>query len=213
MADFCENGVYHIYNRTNNQEKLFLSDENRHFFLRKYYTYLSHYLDTFCWCLLPNHFHLLARVKTSLAIKEYLETKKYTDRSLSENRFLNNKIAISELIENSFKRFFQSYSLSFNAMYNRKGNLFYKPFKRVEVNKASHLTQAIVYIHANPLKHQITNDFTSYKWSSWQSLISEKPTLLLREEVIDWFGSKEVFINTHKEMAGYYHENDTALED
>ena len=32
LADFDENGIYHVYNRTNNMERLFLSDENRHFF-------------------------------------------------------------------------------------------------------------------------------------------------------------------------------------
>ena len=35
LADFTENGIYHIYNRTNNKEKLFLSNENRLFFLKK----------------------------------------------------------------------------------------------------------------------------------------------------------------------------------
>ena len=29
LADFEEDSIYHIYNRTNNKEKLFLSDDNR----------------------------------------------------------------------------------------------------------------------------------------------------------------------------------------
>ena len=34
LADFEEGGTYHIFNRTNNIEKLFLTDENRRFFLK-----------------------------------------------------------------------------------------------------------------------------------------------------------------------------------
>jgi len=56
-------GVYHIYNRANGREKLFLNDDNYTFFLKRYYKYLGRFLDTFCYCLMPNHFHFLIRVK------------------------------------------------------------------------------------------------------------------------------------------------------
>ncbi|MEI9809709.1 MAG: hypothetical protein WDO16_18635 [Bacteroidota bacterium] len=115
-----------------------------------------------------------------------LESKDYKDLTLTEKRFLDRKISTSELLEQSFKRFFQSYALSFNKAHDRKGNLFYKPFKRVHVAKDSHLTQAVVYIHANPLKHKLIKDFTQYPWSSWQSILSDAPTQLLRKEIIDW---------------------------
>jgi hypothetical protein len=35
IADFEEGEIYHVYNRTNNREQLFLTDENRSFFLRR----------------------------------------------------------------------------------------------------------------------------------------------------------------------------------
>ncbi len=98
-------------------------------------------------------------------------------------------------------------------MYNRQGNLFYKPFKRIEVEKDTQLTHTVVYIHANPLKHQIVKDFTLYKWSSWRSHLSESPTRLLRKELLEWFGGKELFIKTHKDLSKYYYSIDTAIED
>jgi putative transposase len=213
LADLNENGIYHIYNRTNNREKLFLSDENRYFFLRKYNQYLSPVIDTYCWCLLPNHFHLLVRVKPAKLIQTNLQAIDLTELLLTEKRFLKNEITMSELIEQSFKRFFQSYSLSFNQFHNRKGNLFYRPFKRIEISKESHFTQAIVYIHANPVKHRLTKDFTAYKWSSWHSLLSSTPTKLLRTELMEWFGGRESFISTHKKMAKHYSETDISIED
>jgi REP element-mobilizing transposase RayT len=213
MADFEENGIYHVYNRTNNQEKLFLSDENRLFFLRKYKEHLSAYLDTYCWCLLPNHFHFLVRVKSHKQIAAIIKAKEFNDRSLTEKKFLENLCTISELAEHGFKRFFQSYSLAFNKVHQRKGNLFYKPFKRVVVDKEAHFTQAIIYIHANPVKHRIIKDFTTYQWSSWKSYLSVAPTDLLRDEVLDWFGNKEQFIKAHNDLTQYYYESDISIED
>ena len=54
---------YHVYNRGNNGDNLFYNQENYKFFLRKYDEYLSPLVETYAFCLLPNHFHLLIRVK------------------------------------------------------------------------------------------------------------------------------------------------------
>jgi hypothetical protein len=47
---------YHIYNRGNNGENLFVEDENYRFFLDKYAKYCYPVFDTFSYCLLKNHF-------------------------------------------------------------------------------------------------------------------------------------------------------------
>ena len=119
----------------------------------------------------------------------------------------------SQLIEQTFKRFFQSYALAFNKQHSREGNLFYKPFKRVRIDKDSQFTMAIIYIHANPTKHKIVKDFSIYRWSSWQTIISNQPTSLLRNEVIEWFGSLDILIKTHKEMVEHYYNCKVAIED
>jgi len=152
MVDFEENGIFHVYNRTNNNELLFRSDHNRNFFLSRYRKYISYLADSFCWCLLSNHFHFLIRIKREKIIRNYLNQKPVKDQTIQEKRFLENEINCSELVESAFKRMFQSYALAFNKCYRRKGNLFYKPFKRVSVNKESHFTQAKIYIHYNPVK-------------------------------------------------------------
>ena len=125
----------------------------------------------------------------------------------------NPENTFSILIEQTFKRFFQSYALAFNKQHHRKGNLFYKPFKRVRIKNDTHFTMAVIYIHANAAKHTLIKDFTAYPWSSWHSIISNSPTLLLRNEIIEWFGSLEIFIKTHKELAAFYYNCEIALED
>ncbi len=212
-ADFVENNIYHIYNRTNNLEKLFRSDADRHLFMKKYNDFLSPILDTYSWCLLPNHFHFLARLKSILSIKENIEKLIPGNRTKTEKLFLKEELTLDELTEQSFKRFFQSYTQSINTIHNRNGNLFCKSFKRIAIDSDDYFTQALIYTHANPVKHNIVKDFTNYKWSSWQTLLSSSPTLLLREELMDWFGHQHNFIKTHREMTTYYYETAVSIEE
>jgi len=222
LAEFEEAGIYHIYNRTNNNEKLFITNENRLFFLRKYKEILSSFTGTYCWCLLPNHFHLLIKIKTKNEIINYLQAKPQTTLTITEKKFLKSAdllkagsadVTFSELIEQTFKRFFQSYALAFNKQHDRKGNLFYKPFKRVRIKKDSQFTMAVIYIHVNAAKHKLVKEFANYRWSSWQSIISSQVTSLLKDEVIDWFGNLETCLRTHKELAEYYYNCDIAIEE
>jgi REP element-mobilizing transposase RayT len=226
LADFDEGCFYHVYNRTNNKEKLFISDENRSFFLKRYNEILSPFADTFCWNLLPNHFHFLIQIKTQSEIVAFLNSKpglttlpglttfeRLSTLTPTEKKFVQNKITLSELIEQAFKRFFQSYSLAFNKQHNRKGNLFHRPFKRISIDKDSQFTQTIIYIHANAQHHKLCTDFTQHKWTSWHSMISDMPTQLKRKEVLDWFGGLQQFIDVHKGMSDYYYNTDIGIEE
>lgn len=54
---------YHIYNRANGSEKMFVNDGNYFFFLQRYHYYISPIAETFAYCLMPNHFHFLVKMK------------------------------------------------------------------------------------------------------------------------------------------------------
>ena len=243
LADFEEGEKYHVYNRTNNKEKLFATDENRFFFLKRYKEIVAPFAHTYCWNLLPNHFHLLIKIKPEKEIINYLASKPKEALTTTEKRFLSSRVAnlrvanprvanlpkvrvanlskvgnseevtFSVLLEQTFKRFFQSYALAFNKQQSRKGNLFYKPFKRIKIENDSQFTMALIYVHANASKHGLVKDFTNYRWSSWHSIISNQHTLLLRDEVIKWFGNVDLCIKTHKELAVYYYDCEVAIED
>jgi hypothetical protein len=55
---------YHICNRGNNRENLFVEDRNYRHFLKLYARYVAPVADTYAYCLLKNHFHVLVRIKT-----------------------------------------------------------------------------------------------------------------------------------------------------
>ena len=54
---------YHIYNRGIDSCDLFREPDNYEHFLGLYDKYVSQVADTFAWVLMPNHFHLLVKVK------------------------------------------------------------------------------------------------------------------------------------------------------
>jgi REP element-mobilizing transposase RayT len=83
MRDFhiplLPGGLYHVLNRANGNEPLFKTEANYHFFLAKYNQHISPVAQTLAWCLLPNHYHFLIRVKPSGAIRDVYHAKKEKD--------------------------------------------------------------------------------------------------------------------------------------
>jgi len=176
---------YHIFNRGINQEKIFFKEENYYYFLRKYDEYLSGAADTYSYCLLPNHFHLLIRIK-DLKIP-----------SLKEMESLNKeKTNASEQL----RRFFISYSMSINKQEDRKGSLFIKNFKRKAIIKDNYLVNLIFYIHYNPVHHKLITKIENYKWSSYLSILSDKPSKLEKDYVLAYFGGKERYKEFHEQI-------------
>ena len=212
LANFEYENIYHVYNKTNNRELLFRSDKNYLHFLSLFSKYVSPFADMYAWNLLPTHFHLLIRVKTEKRITNYLSTIPSSIQIKSEKKFFSDN-DINCLLEMEFKRFFTSYAMAFNNMFNRTGNLFYRTFKRVKIDKDSQFTQALIYIHANAQKHKLVKRFDDYKWTSYHTVISDKPTSLLRNEIIDWFGCRDEFIKIQHDLSEYYYSFPGYIED
>lgn len=181
---------YHIYNRAVGDSQLFKSEDNYRYFLKRYAEYIDNYADTYAYCLLPNHFHLLVRIKDDLP-----EIDPTNLQAMSMGKELN----YHKLITRQFTNLFISYSKAFNKQHERNGHLFQRPFKRCEVDSDLYFTRLIYYIHSNPQTHGICDDFTEYAWSSYGSILSEKISKLKRQEVINWFYGKKGFVDFHKE--------------
>ena len=58
------------------------------------------------------------------------------------------------------------YTQRYNSKYKRDGALFRGRFKAILIQADEYLTHVVKYIHQNPLKAKMTNDLSSYKWSS-----------------------------------------------
>jgi len=84
---FIEGYFYHVFNRSNNKEKIFYNDDNYRFFLQKFDKYLSEYLEVYVFCLLPTHFHFLVKVKGSKDLVGFENLQGLINRDDSNDNF------------------------------------------------------------------------------------------------------------------------------
>jgi hypothetical protein len=81
--------TYLIYSRANGNELLFKIKDNYRYFLQKYDSYISLIADTYCYCLMPNHFHFLNKIKGENDLKENLRDKIRKDNHKDQTGFEN----------------------------------------------------------------------------------------------------------------------------
>lgn len=161
---------YHIYNRGNNREDLFVRPDNYRYFLKLYALHTGPVVHTFAYCLMRNHFHLVVRVKEDAGLR----------------------------ISKAFSNLFNAYARAFNFAQRRIGALFQRPFHRIEVDSDAYFSRLITYIHQNPQKHGFVKDFRDWPYSSFHALVSSRPTRLQRDSVLDWFGGARRFVEAHE---------------
>lgn len=136
---FRPNHYYHIYNRGVNKQDIFLDSQDYRNFLKRLILTLGietrvtlgntriqalpkNAFSVLCYCLMPNHFHLLIKQNTNLGLEKLM-------------------LKIST-----------SYAIYFNRKYQRTGPLFQDSFKAKLVDHDSYLTYLSAYIHNNPFK-------------------------------------------------------------
>ncbi len=183
--------IYHLVTRAVGSEKLFRSDNNYNFLLQRFQKHTLPVAETFAWCLLPNHLHLLVRIRPA-------ETLELHFKEVKKNKTFHPDI-LPDFIMERFSNWLNSYTKSFNKMYNRKGSLFIDYLRRKEVKDDNQFRATVFYIHKNPVHHEYCKKISDWKWSSYNSLLSQKPTNLLRKEVIDTFDDKKGFIAYHSQ--------------
>lgn len=127
----------HIVQRGNNRLPCFLDDDDR----RRYLHLLDEALLTSScalhgWVLMDNHVHLLATPPATGAIARLMQ-------QLGRN-----------------------YVGQFNARHHRTGTLWEGRYKACLVDSDSYVLHCLRYIDLNPVRARITDDATSYRWSS-----------------------------------------------
>ena len=63
---FVPGSYYHLYNRGHNRQNIFFKRENYLFFLTQFRRYFidEGILEVIAYCLMPNHYHFLVRLRT-----------------------------------------------------------------------------------------------------------------------------------------------------
>ncbi|MEO9872790.1 transposase [Ekhidna sp.] len=119
---------------------------------------------------------------------------------------------VSKYISLQFSHFFNGYTQAINKQNDRTGKLFELPFRRIEVNNDAYLSMLIYYIHSNPQKHGLIDDFREWPHSSYHSHLSDRPTSLSREEVVEWFGNRKAYLDFHSSFQDVREINSVLLD-
>ena len=168
--------IYHIYNRGNNRENLFIEERNYPYFMNLWFKHIDPIAITYAHCLLRNHFHSLGSIREADQIPEKFR----------------------ESLSQPFSNFFNAYARTINLTYHRSGALFKRPFGRVKIINDAQLMQIIVYIHRNPQKHGFVTDFRQWPYSSYSAYISMQPGQSDQNWILELFGGRTRFIEFHQ---------------
>jgi REP element-mobilizing transposase RayT len=154
---------YHVINRGNNQEKIFLNDRDK----QKFLEYLGKANERFSviihtYCLMSNHFHLLVQTP---------------EPNLSRAmQWIN-----------------VSYATYFNRKRGRCGHLFQGRFKAILIDADGYLKHLSRYIHVNPVRAKIVSTPSKYQWSSYSAYIGKEkaPQFLKTDWLLSHFGKSK----------------------
>lgn len=213
---------FHIYNRGNNKQAIFLDDEDRERFIKLLYLSNSKKNINFrndivdvkidawdfekgtpiisigAWVLMPNHFHIY---------------------------IISPRPGLGEIEDNNISKFIlkvcTSYSMYFNKKYNRTGALFEGRFKAVHVEDDVQAKYLFSYIHLNPLKlidklwkengikdkNSAVKFLSEYKWGSYldyKGVERKENKILNREDFPNYFKNISDF---DKEILEWINQN------
>jgi putative transposase len=175
---FQPDTYYHVYNHAIGHENLFRNTGNYHYFLKKYAEYLHPVCQTYAYRLMPNHFHLLIKIRSRNILFETLDFHK--------------------LVMLQFQHFLNGYAQAIKKQFNRKGGLFLNHLKRIVIPTDSYFTSLIHYIHFNPIHHGFCRKLSDWQHSSYNAFLLEKTTRLERDEILNWFGNREQYLRFHE---------------
>ena len=200
---------YHIYNRANGSENLFRKTENYRYFLRQWHKYISPVAVSLAYCLMPNHFHFLVRVREEAELAAFFEERSKNKRRnnylskgfkpLERPRLGLERLDYNKLISRQFSHLFNSYAQAYNKMYNRRGSLFIPNFKKKAVTSEAYLPTVIAYIHLNPVHHGFTEAPDSWPHSSYTVVVEDRWSFIDKAFLVEWFGGNKAFADYHRQ--------------
>jgi putative transposase len=165
-----EGEFYHLYGRSLAQNgKLFYQARNYDSFLKNFDKYLGAYLDIWAYCLIPNHFHFLVRVK----------------------------LKVDTTILEKWREFAKHYSQLVNKQENRLGNLFQEPPRFLKIKSQSDLLSMVKYINYNPVYHGLVDKPSDWRYSSQNGAARNRLTNPEINKLMAIFDSRNAFAHYH----------------
>lgn len=166
MISLKPDSSYPVFNQANGFENVFQEDDNFRYFLEKYRVYISPIAETYAYCLLPNHFHLVVQIRKREVIEELIRSTLNFSKVQNFGKVESNEV-IEKFLSKQFANLFSRYTQSFNKMCKRMGSLFLKNFKREQILDKDHFLNTILYTHRNPIHRGFCKEYTDWGYCSY----------------------------------------------
>ncbi len=200
-----EKAVYHIMSRTALDGFPFGDIEKDEFvkIIQKFNK--LYFVEIFGYCIMSNHFHILARMYPD---------RYYTDKEIQKRYALfygKEYVFPDENIEQIRKKLSnlsefvrdvkQTFSRYYNKTHNRRGTLWGERYKSVIVENGETLVNCLAYIDLNPLRAGLVQRPEEYRWNSlgYHIQTNNKDNFLSFD-----FGMKEFGVKNKKERIRRY---------
>ena len=209
MEKLQPNCSYHIFNHANGFENIFTVDDNYRFYLDKYQQYILPIAETYAYCLLPNHFHLVVRIRRREVLEEVYRNFKSTNFSKVPNL---EKVEVTDnmieyYISKQFANLFSCYTQSFNKVNKRRGSLFLKNFRREPIKNKAYFMNAVIYTHRNPVHHAFCDRYTDWSYTSFCEIKERNSQIIEVDKLLRMFGGRDSFIDLHEQSANKFRES------
>lgn len=178
--NLIENHIYHVYNRGNNRQPIFFSDDNFKYSVRKMRTHLLPVCDLLAYCLMPNHFHLL--VKANRKSIEVISPK-------------SGPVSI-QAFSRGIQIMLSSYTRAIHKQEKLTGSLFQQRTCAKQVSSEFYFEDysltCFCYILNNPVAAGLVNDPSEWLYSSYYELAHSvndplcNPANIYRDLSIKW---------------------------
>ena len=198
IIPFANEYYYHIYNRGVEKRSIFENGNEYRRFIKtiKYYQFagpkpkLSKFLyspivkvalnekivEVVCYCLMPNHFHLLLKQLKDGGITEFISK-----------------------LSNSYTKYY-------NTKHTRVGPLLQGEFKAVLVESDEQLVHLSRYIHLNPIASLLVRNLDDYRWSSYKEYIDDIDGICTKNGVMSLFKSPKDYQQFILDQVNYAQE-------
>jgi hypothetical protein len=181
--------LYHIFNSGVDRRRIFLEEGHYKSFFELYARHIHPVADTYAYCLLPDHFHLLVRIKSEVELV----------KSVPGIEALGGTTLMG-IPSQAFSNFFSDYSRALHKRPGQTANLFQHLYGCIPIPDESEYLNVVLFIHQNPQRHNLCSDFREWDYSSYKVMLSDEPTFLDRKHVLDWFGNPETYESVHNMM-------------
>ncbi len=195
---FVPGNIYHVYNRGNNQQRIFFGRRNYLFFLKKIKKELTPHCDILAWCLMPNHFHLMIY---------YPETP--PGQLCPSDPRLSNGVGIVQPLNRSIAILLSSYTKAINKQERRTGSLFQQKTKAKPLTGDADADYPFVcfhYIHQNPLRARLVAQLEDWEFSSFRDYAGLRGGTLadkaLAGQLVDLPNRAEAFYDQSYQVMG-----------